>query len=112
MKITQAKKMSVVQRMFRKGYDDAVISNVFASNGFVRSAFLRWAPREHARLRLQSHHLDRMRRSPGRTRTPPLRASGEPWRHHGWLCRQHERAVGAAHDALPAAQLNGRTDAA
>ncbi len=28
MKITYAKKMSVVQRMFRKGYDDALISNV------------------------------------------------------------------------------------
>src|SRR2546423_1644664 len=99
MKITQAKKMSVVQRMFRKGYDDAVISNVFASNGFVRSAFLRWAPREHARLRLQSHHLDRMRRSPGRTRTPPVRARGEPRRHHGRVGRQQQRPGGD----LPAA---------
>src|SRR2546430_15198767 len=99
MKITQAKKMSVVQRMFRKGYDDAVISNVFASNGFVRSAFLRWAPREHARLRLQSHHLDRMRRSPGRNKKPPLRAGGAPGRPHGGVFRQHERPGRAAADA-------------
>ena len=36
MKITQAKKMSVVQRMFRKGYDVAVMINVIVSGSVIR----------------------------------------------------------------------------
>src|SRR5436305_7218320 len=61
MNRTQAKTMRMSQRTFRKGYDDAVISNG-GSPPVVRfeTPFSFLHP-EHAVARLQPHHPDRMR---------------------------------------------------
>src|SRR5947209_16091723 len=71
MKITHAKKISVVQRMSRKGYGVAITNG--SASECVRSFELFFRPSEHVHRRLWLHHLDGMTAS-----TPPRRDSSSP----------------------------------